>query len=120
MFKLQLYDHHGNALKLGDIVRINSGDRSLHEFYARLTWLKEEQAIAPFHTFTFHSMEKVEKVPESATKSTEPRYDIWYIEKPDGDPDRFEDYLMSWRECEHQIQKRAFRIIPESQLDLFV
>lgn len=119
MFKLQLFDHHGNALKLGDILRVNTGQSQPQSFYSRLTWLKEEQAIAPFHTFSFHSFEKVDSLPENAVKSTEARYDIWYAENNDDTKEVFENYLMSWRQCEDLLKDRCFRIVPDTQLALF-
>lgn len=112
MFKLTLYDRKGIELKLGDIVKISN--RKVCDFFARVTWLEQEKVIAPFHTFSFHSFEKVDNVPAAAVKSTETRYDIWYLHSDDKLDDEasenFEGYLMSWRECESQLNNRSWRI----------
>lgn len=121
MFKLSLHDHHGNELKLGDIVRVNTGNSYPSHFYARVTWIKDKQIIAPFSTFSFHSFERVDDLPEGAIKSTEDSYDIWYL--PDNDeetsPEIFKDYLMSWRDLEYNLNSRCYRITPDTQLGLF-
>lgn len=119
MFKLLLYDCKGQELKLGDIVRVISGDRYGNEFYARVTYLKDQQAIAPFHTFSFHAFEKVDELPKEVIKSTETRYDIWYTEADERKAEQFESYLIDWRACEYLLQKRCFRIVPDTQLALF-
>jgi hypothetical protein len=53
-------------------------------------------------------------VPENAIKSTEERYNIWYLNTKDAEADNnaedAKDYLKSWRDCEHHLEKRAFRI----------
>jgi hypothetical protein len=111
MFKLKLYDRKGKALSLGDIVKISDGKK--FTFFCEIKYLPEEQVITPFHTFSFHSFEKVEAVPEDATKSTEERYNIWYVSEDaeeDNQSDDFNKYLMGWRECEHMLQNRCWRI----------
>lgn len=112
MFILKLYDRKGQELQLGDIVKVSNG--RAFQFFARVTFLGAEQAIAPFHTFTFHSFEKVDKLPESVVKSTEERYDIWYLPEElaelDTDADKFNHYLMDWRSCEHLLDNRCWRI----------
>lgn len=122
MFKLELYDRKGNKLNIGDIVRISDG-KGFH-FFSRITFLENEKCIAPFHTFSFHSFEKVDKLPENAIKSAEERYDIWYLpsEIPDEEPYIGEKYLIDWRQCEHLLNQRCFRIelVKENeQLKLF-
>lgn len=113
MFTLKLYDRKGTELKIGDIVKISDGD--LFIFFCEIKYLEKEQVIAPFHTFSFHSFEKVTKVPKGATKSSEERYNIWYQYRDGAEVDDkakdFKDYLMSWRECEHLINNRCYRII---------
>lgn len=111
MFILELYDRKGKKLNTGDIVRVSDGKR--FTFYSEVKYLEIEQAIAPFSTFSFHSFEKVDKVPDDAIKSTESRYDIWYrpVESDeDLEASDFEKYLMDWRHCENHIDKRTWRI----------
>lgn len=111
MFIIELYDRCGNKLQLGDIVMVSDGNR--FNFYSEVTYLEKEQAIAPFHTFSFHSFLKVDAVPEGAIKSTEERYNIWFM-RGDGESDKDADfasrYLIEWRACEHLIDKGYFRI----------
>lgn len=120
-FILTLHDHHGKELALGDIVRVNTGTVRPNHFFARVTWLKDEQTIAPFGTFSFHSFEKVDSLPDNAIKSTETRYDIWYLEDEGEEQtaEIYEGYLMSWRECEDYLKKNCYRIRPNTQLGLF-
>ena len=80
MFNLELYDRKGVKLKLGDIVKVSN--RHNFNFYAEVKYLPNEGVITPFHTFSFHSFEKVDAVPEHAVKSTEDRYNIWYTHTP--------------------------------------
>lgn len=112
MFKLQLFDRLGNALNIGDTVKVSNGHN--FSFYAEVKFLEKEQCITPFHTFSFHSFEKVDKVPEHAIKSTEERYNVWYTHSPEADPKESaaiaEKYLIDWRQCEHLLQSRCFRI----------
>ena len=112
MFKLELYDRIGNKLNIGDIVKISNGKE--FTFYSEVKYLEKEKAIAPFHTFSFHSFEKVDSIPENAEKLDEERYNIWFINPPDSDekniPEYANKYLMSWRECEHLLEKRCFSI----------
>jgi hypothetical protein len=109
MFILKLYDRLGNELKEGDIVKISDGRR--WKFFAEVKYLKDEQVITPFHTFSFSSFERVDSLPDGVIKSTEERYGIWWLEGDDEeDPETFEEYLSSWRECEHHIDKRCWRI----------
>lgn len=112
MFVLELYDRIGNKLNLGDIVKVSNGKEFY--FYAEVKYLEKENIITPFHTFTFHSFEKVDKVPEHAKKSTEERYNIWYTYSPELDEkeaaDCAEKYLIDWRQCEHLLESRCYRI----------
>ena len=80
MFTLELYDRKGNKLNIGDIVKISDGKN--FTFYSEVKYLEKEKAIAPFHTFCFHSFEKVETVPDHAKPGTEERYKIWYTHTP--------------------------------------
>lgn len=113
MFILKLYDRNGRELNIGDLVKI-SDHRSQFSFFCEVKWLEDEKVITPFHTFSFHSFEKIDKVPENAIKSTEERYNIWYLyeDQAEHDTERasFDNYLMSWRECEHHLEKRSWRI----------
>ena len=112
MFTLKLFDRLGQELKMGDIVRISDGHN--FKFYSEVKYLPDQKVITPFHTFTFHSFERVDKLPDNAIESTETRYKIWWI--PDAEVDQqakeFEHYLMSWRECERLLEKNVFRIEP--------
>lgn len=112
MFELKLYDRKGTELQMGDIVKISDGRN--FQFFAQLTYLEKESCIAPFHTFSFHSFEKVDKVPDEAVKSTEERYNIWYLidKEDDYEAAAYEQYLTDWRCCEHLIDKGYFRVIP--------
>lgn len=112
MFILKLFDRNGTELNEGDIVKISDGKK--FTFFAEVKYIESEGIITPFHTFSFHSFEKVDKVPIEAVKSTETRYNIWYIytdtAEIDDKAEHFERYLMSWRECEHHVDKRSWRI----------
>lgn len=108
MFILKLFDRKGNELKEGDYVKVSNGKE--FTFFAEVKYIESEGIITPFHTFSFHSFEKVDKIPDEAKKSTEERYDIWYMYSDDAEQDDkahdFEKYLMSWRECEHHLEKK--------------
>jgi hypothetical protein len=107
--KLVLTDVHGTPLNFGDIVKINSGRSSSGFFYAEVKYLTEEKAIAPFHTFSFNSFERVDKLPENAKELSEKRYKVWYVPNTPEDKEHFENYLMSWLECENLLN-RCFHI----------
>lgn len=112
-FELTFHDRNGTELNFGDIVAVSDGKHI--NFYAEVKWIEQQQVLAPFHTFSFHSFLKVNEVPDGAIKSSETRYNIWYLPESIEDTERFESYLMSWRECEIMIQKAAFRIKPMQQ-----
>ena len=116
-FILTLYDRNGKELEIGDIVKVQSDGRI--SFYAEVAWLEKEQALAPFHTFTFHSFEKADKLPENAIRAKEDRYGLWYVEDAEEDESQHEKYLLDWRNCEYLINERVFRIRPNPQLNLF-
>lgn len=117
MFKLSLYDRAGNKLQLGDIVKVSNG-REVN-FYCEVKYLEDEKVITPFHTFSFHSFEKVDKVPDHAIKSDEERYNIWFTNNLETDNqaaiDSAKDYLISWRQCEHLLENSCFRIELDDQ-----
>lgn len=112
MFTLELFDRKGQSLQLGDHVKISNGKN--FTFFAEVKFLEKEQCITPFHTFCFHSFEKITEIPKNAVKSIEERYNIWYLydeqAEIDTEAETFKDYLMSWRECEHHLEKRSYRI----------
>lgn len=112
MFLLKLYDRKGAKIKIGDIVKISDGKR--FTFFSEVKYLEKEKTITPFHTFSFHSVEKVDSVPAEAKESTEERYKIWYIyhdqAEVDNGAEAFRNYLMSWRECEHYLDNRCYQI----------
>lgn len=116
MFTLELYDRNGVKLQLGDLVKISNGKS--FDFYSEVKYLPEEQIITPFHTFSFHSVVKVDEVPEGATKAREDRYNVWYLpnrDQIDTDPEAGERYLMSWRTCEYKLNEKMFRIKIQEQ-----
>ena len=119
MFILELYDRLGQKLNIGDIVKISDGRH--FKFYAEVKYLADEECIAPFHTFSFHSFEKVDKVPENAIQSTEERYKIWYIDNPESDDNakNYEHYLIEWRKCEVLLRNKIFRIKLNTHPTLF-
>ncbi|MCO5250960.1 MAG: hypothetical protein M9949_06015 [Candidatus Kapabacteria bacterium] len=113
MFRLELFDRIGNKLNLGDYVKISDGKD--FKFYVQVQYLEKEKCIVPFHTFSFHSFEKVDSVPENAYKMTdEGRYDIWCVHPPEADNEAFaasaKEYLSGWRQCEHLLEKGYFRV----------
>jgi hypothetical protein len=114
---LTIHDRKGNELKFGDIVKVSCRDRGANyfTFFAEVKYLEKEQCITPFHTFAFHSCEKVDKVPDNAVESSsEGRYKIWYQQgedaEQDPEPEKYDRYLMEWRECEHLLEEKIFRI----------
>jgi hypothetical protein len=113
MFKLKLQDRKGNELKEGDIVKISNGRE--FTFYAEVRYIEEEGIITPFHTFSFHSFEKVEKVPDNAIPCYDERYGIWYVKNAEADNEakNYEEYLLSWRQCEHLMEKRCWVIVKD-------
>jgi hypothetical protein len=109
-FTLELCDRNGAPLNEGDYVRVSDG-KQFH-FYAEVKYLEDENIITPFHTFSFISFEKVDKVPDNAIKSNEERYSIYYLADPEDDESGkdFNNYLMDWRICEHHLETRTFKI----------
>lgn len=112
MFTLKLYDRIGNELNLGDTVKVSNGKD--FSFYAEVKYLENEKIITPFHTFSFHSFEKVDSVPEHAKRANEERYNIWYTHSPELDEKEASEsankYLLDWRQCEHLLKTKCFRI----------
>lgn len=107
-FELTIHDRKGTQLNEGDIVKISDGKNIT--FYSEIKYLEDERVIAPLHTFSFMSVEKVDEVPEQALKSSETRYDIWYLPIDKDDTEYFNKYLMSWRDCEYRLESRAYQI----------
>jgi hypothetical protein len=117
MFILRLYDRNGLELNEGDIVSVSDGHRI--QFFAEVKYLEKEQVITPFHTFSFNSFKKVDKLPDGVIKASEERYNVWYLNDVIED-ESFEDYLAGWRQCEHHLEKRCWRIEKNGkQLTLF-
>jgi hypothetical protein len=113
MFLVKLYDRKRQELSIGDIVAISDGKRL--NFYCRITFLEKEQKLAPFHTFSFHSVEKVAEVPENAVPCSEDRYECWYMgseAKPDESAAEHAQYLLDWRACERFLDKSCFDVVP--------
>ena len=120
MFTLKLYDRLGTELKIGDIVKISDGRH--FSFYSEIKYLESEECIAPFHTFSFHSFEKVDSLPENAIISTiETRYNCWYVNNPtiDDNAANFNHYLTEWRQCERLLEQQTYRIKSNTQPTLF-
>ena len=112
MFELKLYDRKGTELKEGDLLAISDGSR--FNFYAEFKFLEDGQIIAPFHTFSFHSFQKVDCLPDHAVKMEESRYNCWYTYYPETDVENdgdFEDYRLQWVECERKLENGLFKII---------
>jgi uncharacterized protein YrzB (UPF0473 family) len=114
---LTIHDRKGNELKFGDIVKIDCHSMgNYYTFYSEVKYLQESQSIAPFHTFAFHSVEKVDCIPDGAIASTEERYKVWYECREIGEDEEtppkesFDRYLMEWRECEHLLEQKIFRV----------
>jgi hypothetical protein len=120
-FKLTLHDREGTQLNEGDIVAISDGKR--FNFYSEVKYNPEKKCIYPFHTFSFHSMLKVEELPIEAKECNEANYKCWYIYQEDAQwdmkADEFSQYLMSWRECERLLEKNMFHIEPIEKTTLF-
>lgn len=114
MFLLKIYDRDCVELKLGDIVEVSDGKKI--KFYCRVTFLESVQKLAPFHTFSFHSVRKVEAPHVNATRCTEDRYECWYLAGDDQIDDMnaatHEKYLADWQACERLLEKSAFSVIP--------
>ena len=120
MFILELYDREGTKLNIGDYVAVSNSER--FTFYAEVKYLKDDGIITPFHTFSFSSVLKVDKLPDNAIKSTEERYNIYYIPEDEADKDgkRFTEFLWSWRKCEHHLNTTSWKIkLQTEQLELF-
>jgi len=117
MFKLKLYDRTGNELSEGDIVKISDGRN--FTFFSEVKYLSDEKCIAPFHTFSFHSFEKIDILPDGVIEGkSEPRYKMWYMpenKEEDTAHESHEQYLMSWRQCEHLLGQDCFRIEKEDK-----
>jgi hypothetical protein len=115
MFKLKLQDRKGNELKEGDIVKISNGRE--FAFFAEVRYIEEHGIITPFHIFSFHSFEKVDKVPDDAIPCYDEGYgiSIWYIPnaEKDNEAKEYEEYLLSWRQCEHLMEKRCWVIVKD-------
>lgn len=110
MFILKLYDRLGTELKEGDFVKVSNGKSMT--FFAEVKYIESEGIITPFHTFSFHSFEKVDKLPDNAIKCDEDRYEIYYMnnEEEDNNASDYQNYLLTWKECEYHIEKRSWSI----------
>jgi hypothetical protein len=112
MIILKIFDREGTELAFGDIVKISDGKK--FTFFCEVKYLEKARSIAPFHTFSFHSVVKVDKFPDNAIKCKDPDYDYWYLyhgdAEDDGKAEDFDQYLLSWKECERLIDKSCFQI----------
>lgn len=66
-FILTLFDRLGNPLNEGDFVKISDGRR--WTFFCEVKFLPDGYSIAPFSTFSFHSVEKIGSIPVDAKKA---------------------------------------------------
>lgn len=115
MLLLTIHDKNGTELNFGDIVKVESYSCGRHyTFFSEVKYLPESQSIAPFHTFAFHGVEKVDKLPDGAVQMDEQRYRCWMLfhEDTENSPSEksYSRYLMEWRECEHLLSEKIFRI----------
>lgn len=111
MFTLKLQDRNGQELKQGDIVKVSDGKR--YTFYTEVKFFKETGIISPFDTFSFHSFEKVDKVPDGLIERSGDiaNFRYWVAkDETDIDGQQFNGYLMSWRTCENLIKSKCFLI----------
>jgi hypothetical protein len=110
--QIKLFDRDKQELNFGDIVAISDGHAL--KFYAEVQYMEADRAISPFHTFSFHSVKKVDKVPDDAVECDEPRFKCWYAPKPEIDDygQKIENYLMAWRECERFLEQSMFEVFP--------
>ena len=119
MFILKLQDRKGAELSIGDIVKVSNGKTI--QFYCEVKYLEDEQVITPFHTFSFHSFEKVDKVPDNAIKTDEERYGVWYVNNPEKDSvqqnEKVSKYLIEWRSLECLLNKGIYRIEKVKTID---
>lgn len=118
MWNLRLFDRNQVELNEGDFVKISDGSRFI--FYSEVKYLGDG-VLAPFSTFSFHSVEKVKSIPKSCRKLLEDRYNVWYDPKERNDEESkesYEQYLMSWRHAEHMIKYSEFVKVQPAQLSL--
>lgn len=108
MFVVKLKDKNGHHLKLGDIVKV--WNKTGITFFVRLTWLSDIKKLAPFHAFSFHSVEyvgdNVEALPDGIVQCDEPRFDCWFVhdKMQDKTAEKHQKYLMEWRKCEELLE----------------
>jgi hypothetical protein len=112
---LTIHDKHGAELNFGDIVKIETHScGNFYTFYSEVTYLPDVQSIAPFHTFAFHYVEKVDRLPDGAKQMDETRYKCWMVfhDEIEDQPNReaYSKYLTEWRECEHLLSEKIFRV----------
>jgi hypothetical protein len=110
MFILKLYDREGTELQEGNYVKVSNGKG--FKFISEVKYLEKEKAIAPFHTFSFHSFVKIDKLPGNVKLANENRYHIWYLENEEADEKAsdFDKYLIDWRQCEHLLKESCYKI----------
>jgi len=120
MFKLELYDSKGKKLELGDMVQINTEPSCNVTFFSEVKYLEKRQIIVPFHNFSFHTIEKIDKLPDKVKLSDNKGYNLWSITSEDSeDPEKeVSDYLLDWLECENLLAVGTFRIKPFSKQDV--
>jgi hypothetical protein len=97
MFTVKLFDINNQELKIGDLVKIRTGRKSI--FYCKIKFIAEG-ILAPFHTFSFMTIEKVDSIPDNAIPAKEDRYNVWFLADDDEQTDITNEYLLSWRQCE--------------------
>lgn len=114
MFRLKLYDILGQELHIGDIVRIRGNYEVT--FFCKVEYDKERGILHPFHTFSFHRVAKIDKLPEGVIETKDNGRTYWYFREKQNEnqvpnkSDRVMEYLVSWRECESNLKTYMYRI----------
>lgn len=135
MFRLTLHDNMGVELVEGDIVKVINRGHDNTIFFSEVRWIEKngckEGILVPFHTFSFHSFQKIEGGLEALLSIYKDRLiecivegvEYWYVSKLDSeklnddeneeDEDEVSKYLMDWRQCEYLISEGCYRITKE-------
>lgn len=114
MFILKILDCKGTELKEGDFVKVQRRTSWTHvTFYTQVKYNKEQKAINPFHTFTWHRIEKIDKLPKNVHESKlQEWFPIWYTEENEDSlkTKEYEKYFSSWKDCEVLLENRCYCI----------
>lgn len=110
-FYFELTDRNGTVLNDGDIVRVS--DSHGFTFYSEVKYFPETNIIVPFHTFSFHSFEKVDSIPDNALPGkADSNYKIWYVPnaEKDDESEKFDRYHSDWMSCDRLLEGRCYVI----------